>query len=233
MTLIRKLALKVLNTAVRCASPGTREWVNAMSREVDFIENDWAALWWALGSTRILLTHQHVPLANLAAVPQAAQCVIKRIRARTRRGYVVILIVCVAYVGFIFTLPDWMQQVGSGLVAASMLYMAYQLYARRAGQPPLATDSSVWADFYRAELERQRDFHRGLWFWSRLAIVLPGFILFCVGGAIARPVDALDYTGQLAVFIFLAICAVPLNLGRSREYQRQLDELETLQKQPK
>jgi hypothetical protein len=233
MTMIRRLALKVLNTAARHAAPGTRDWVTAMSREMDFIENDWAALWWALGSTRILFRREHVPLADLSAVPRAAQCLINVIRVRTRNGCVAMLIVFAAYFWFIFTLQGSMQRVGSGLVAASMLYMAYQVYARRAGTSPLETDSAAWAGFYRTELERQRDFHRGFWFWSRLAVTLPGFILFCVGGAIARPADARGYTGQLAVFILLGIWSVPLNLGRARKYQCQLDDLEALQKQLK
>ena len=80
MTMIRRLALKVLNAAARHAAPGTRDWVTAMSREMDFIENDWAALWWALGSTRILFKRQHVPLADLSGVPRAAQCLVNRIR---------------------------------------------------------------------------------------------------------------------------------------------------------
>ncbi len=230
MTMIRRFALKVLNSAARHAAPGMRDWVTAMSREMDFIENDWAALWWALGSTRILFRHQHVPLADLSAVPLAARCLTDSIRVRTRNGFVATLIVFVAYFWFIFALPDWMQRVGSGLVAASMLYGAYQLYARRAGALPLEADSAGWAVYYRTELERQRDFHRGLCFWSRLAAILPGFILFCIGGAIARPVDARDYNGMLAVFILLGIWAVPLNLGRARKYQRQLDDLEALQK---
>jgi hypothetical protein len=230
MTMIRKLASKLMNTAARHAAPGTRDWVTAMSREMDFIENDWAALWWALGSTRVLFRHQHVPLADLSAVPRAAQCLLNSIRVRTRNGCVATLIVFAAYFWFIFTLQGSMQRVGSGLVAASMLYMAYQVYARRAGTPPLETAAAGWAGFYLTELERQRDFHRGFWFWSRLAVTLPGFILFCVGGAIARPADARGYTGQLAVFILLGIWSVPLNLGRARKYQRQLDDLEALQK---
>jgi len=230
MTMIRRLALKVLNAAARHAAPGTRDWVTAMSREMDFIENDWAALWWALGSTRILFKRQHVPLADLSGVPRAAQCLVNRIRVRTRNGCVATTIVFVAYIGFIFTLPGSMQRVRSGLVAVSMLYMAYQIYARRAGASPLENDSAAWAGFYRTELERQRDFHRGLWFWSRLAVSLPSFILFCVGGAIARPADARDYDAMLAVFILLGIWSVPLNLGRARKYQRWLDDLEALQK---
>ena len=86
---IRKFAMKVLNAAARHAAPGTRDWVNAMSREMDFIENDWAALWWALGSTRILFKHQYIPLAELSGVPRAAQCLAKTVRRRTISGLVI------------------------------------------------------------------------------------------------------------------------------------------------
>ena len=50
MTLVRRLALRILNATVRRARPELQEWGLAMSREMDFIENDWAALLWAIGS---------------------------------------------------------------------------------------------------------------------------------------------------------------------------------------
>jgi hypothetical protein len=58
--------------------------------------------------------------------------------------------------------------------------------------------------FYRDELERQRDFHQGRWFWSRLATF--GWM-------------------ELAAFIIFCACAVPLNLGLARKYQRRIDVL--------
>ena len=50
MTTGRRLALKILDTVVRFASPGAQDWAKAILREMDFIENDWTALLWALGS---------------------------------------------------------------------------------------------------------------------------------------------------------------------------------------
>jgi hypothetical protein len=90
-TSIRRFALKVLNFAARYAAPGTREWVAAMSREMDFIENDWAALCWALGGTRILFKRQYVPLADLSGVPRAAQCLRRTVRRRTMTGLFITL----------------------------------------------------------------------------------------------------------------------------------------------
>ncbi|HXM60044.1 MAG TPA: hypothetical protein VN950_04250 [Terriglobales bacterium] len=225
---IRKFAMKVLNAAARHAAPGTRDWVNAMSREMDFIENDWAALWWALGSTRILFKRQYVPLADLSGIPRAAQCLTKTVRRRTISGLVITLTEAVFFGYFFFGVSTAMLRIGSALTVAAMLYMAYQLYARRAAQPPLDTASATFA--YRVELERQREFHCGSWFWSRFIAFLPGPILFCVGAIIAQPESARAYATILAGFVVLSIWAVQLNLSQARKYQRRLDELEALQR---
>ena len=83
-------------------------------------------------------------------------------------------------------------------------------------------------DFYRTELERQRDFHRGRWFWSRLLILLPGPLVFCVGFAQAHPEIALVIWLEFAAILILAAIAVPLNLGLARKYQRRIDALDAV-----
>jgi hypothetical protein len=57
MTPIRRMAARLLAFVVRHTSSGSQEWANAMLRELDFIENDWAALFWALGSTTAIFRH--------------------------------------------------------------------------------------------------------------------------------------------------------------------------------
>jgi uncharacterized membrane protein len=54
LTLIRNLALRILNAVVRRTPPDVRDWGLAMLREMDFIENDRAALFWAIGSVKAL-----------------------------------------------------------------------------------------------------------------------------------------------------------------------------------
>ena len=54
MTLLRRVAVWISNGVVRRASPGAKEWAEATAHEVEFIEGDWAALGWALGSVRVL-----------------------------------------------------------------------------------------------------------------------------------------------------------------------------------
>jgi hypothetical protein len=53
----RRLAAKLLRAVLRLAPEESREWASAMLRELEFIEGDWAALFWALGSTTAILRH--------------------------------------------------------------------------------------------------------------------------------------------------------------------------------
>ena len=57
MSAARKLASRLLRAVARLSSAESQDWANAMLRELDFIENDWAALFWALGSTTAIFRH--------------------------------------------------------------------------------------------------------------------------------------------------------------------------------
>jgi hypothetical protein len=57
MSVARRLAYRLLNSVVRHASPDSQDWASAMLRELDFVESDWGALLWALGSATALFRH--------------------------------------------------------------------------------------------------------------------------------------------------------------------------------
>jgi cytochrome bd-type quinol oxidase subunit 2 len=57
MSAIRRLASRLLRAAARHSSSATQDWANAMLRELDFIESDWAALFWALGGAAAIFRH--------------------------------------------------------------------------------------------------------------------------------------------------------------------------------
>jgi hypothetical protein len=57
MSTVRRLAAKLLRIVIRHSSGESQDWANAMLRELDFIESDWAALLWALGSTTAIFRH--------------------------------------------------------------------------------------------------------------------------------------------------------------------------------
>jgi len=54
---VRKFAVRLLSTVTRNSQLESRGWGNAMLRELDFIDSDWASLWWALGGTTAVLKH--------------------------------------------------------------------------------------------------------------------------------------------------------------------------------
>jgi hypothetical protein len=109
---IRRLASAILTAAVGHASPKTREWSNAMLREMDFVEGDWAALFWALGSAIALFRRLEAPMSNLSDISLRTQALMKKIRKRTLTGYTVCFVLVVAFGGFIFIFPNPLQRVG-------------------------------------------------------------------------------------------------------------------------
>jgi hypothetical protein len=202
-----------------------------MLREMDFVERDWAALFWALGSATALFRDLEAPMNDPRDVFLRTQQLLKKIRRRTLMGYAVLFILALSFGSFVFIVPNTLQRIGACLTVAAILYMAYQLYESRCRDLPSETDLSACWNFYRAELERQRDFHRGKLFWLRFVIIIPGYLLFCIGFAIARPELAPILAAIMVCFVALLIVAVPNNLRCSRKYQRQIDELDALPKE--
>jgi hypothetical protein len=54
MAALRRIAVRLLHAMVQRSGAERRSWADAMLREMDFVESDWPALLWALGSTRVL-----------------------------------------------------------------------------------------------------------------------------------------------------------------------------------
>jgi hypothetical protein len=107
MTAIRKLASQILDVAARHASPEVRDWGTAMRRELDFVESDLAALFWALGSATVLFKHVEVPMSG----PSLFE------RFRTVLAFLWILTtVCMMLFASIKLLYDPTFQLGVGLI---------------------------------------------------------------------------------------------------------------------
>jgi uncharacterized membrane protein YjjP (DUF1212 family) len=154
-----------------------------------------------------------------------------------RRNYMavaicVLEIVCFAY--FFFRFPHPVERIGALLTVLGMGYLIYQVLLNQAQRQDFLVEagrtSHASLEFLRAELERQRDFHRGIWFWSRLVILLPGPLVFLVGLEMARPQLA-GYTHRMAAtLVLLAGLAIPLNLRMARRYQKQIEALNGLER---
>jgi hypothetical protein len=102
-----------------------------MLREMDFIEGDWAALFWALGGAKTLFRHLEAPMSNPSHVPSRTQALMKN----SRRGALTIYACCfgmiVSFGWFIFIFPNPVQRIGSTLTAAAAVYLGCQVFERR------------------------------------------------------------------------------------------------------
>lgn len=57
MSFIRGVSQRILRFAVRLAPPRSRSWGEGMLREMEYVDDDWAAVLWALGSTTAVCRH--------------------------------------------------------------------------------------------------------------------------------------------------------------------------------
>jgi hypothetical protein len=91
--MIRRLALGILQMALRHASPRAQEWGQAMLRELDFVKGDWAALRWSVGSAASLFRPFDVPLDSPVGVAAMTRSLMEKTRKRTIVGSAACLIV--------------------------------------------------------------------------------------------------------------------------------------------
>ena len=62
--IIRRLGSQILRVAIRRSGPELRGWGTAMLNEMDAIENDWAALRWAIGGAASLFRGFELPISD-------------------------------------------------------------------------------------------------------------------------------------------------------------------------
>jgi hypothetical protein len=204
MTLVRGLAVRISGVVVWWASPGCKEWAEGLEREVAFIESDWRALGWALGSMRVVLDRREEPMGSLADVPKTAQLFVER--ARSGGGNL------------------WIAMGQAPLFLLRYFDAKTSLIERRRLKAPWKDD--VYDDigactmFYRTELERQR--YR-LW--------IPSFLMmcYCVGLMLAQRGGVLGGEPLLSVTAGIGcLLAVPVFMYARRANLQRIERLDAL-----
>lgn len=186
----------------------------------DYLPEDLKALWKEM--------EMNPPVFSPDKLRKEADKLRMGLRRRSIIGGGAAWFVIAGFVAFLFFFPNALQRVGSALTVLAAAYMLVQLRMRPPRDLPDVCEIAG-IQFYRAELERQRDFHRGSWLWSRLLIFLPGPIVFMVGFAQAYPETVPILWLDFATLLVLAVLAVPLNLRLARKYQRRIDTLDASQ----
>jgi hypothetical protein len=124
-----------------------------------------------------------------------------------------------------FTAPSVFLRIGAGLSIAATIAVASMLHlwgTARTLPSDLALTSAL--DFYRVQLERQRDLSRGVWWWYLLPFA-PGFLVLEIGQALAHP-------ERMSRIIVVSVVVMASGVGiyaRSRRaaarIQRRIDRL--------
>jgi hypothetical protein len=215
MTLVRRLALKISDAVVRYASPGCKEWAEGLVREVAFIEGEWAALAWAIGSTRVLLDRREARIGSDAGALSKWSIAgggLDRI----------FLLMCflnlLAHFIGIVRAKDWNDRIGWSMVALGWGYwtISFVMDRRRERQAPASHGSLESLRFIRSGMERRLERYRSVRRWfPALATACGCTGLLMAGDPIrSNPI----YAGVIilggATFILLQCLETPANIQK-------------------
>jgi hypothetical protein len=196
MTLARKLAVGISERVVRWASPGCKEWAEAQSRELAVVENDWAALSWALGSAQVLLDRRGTSRSEIPARPSYLYVIF----------WLFCLEACLWTCAKMLTSTVWTQRLGWGLLLLTWAYCATCSvfnWLRERWQPPLS-DIQAYRLFLREGLELKLTRYRTVrrWFpvcagfcgWLGWLLIVRGEVHFwgyfvCLVWLLLNPLD--------------------------------------------
>jgi hypothetical protein len=233
MTLLRKLANKISAAVVRRSSPAAKDWAAATAQELPFIQNDWAALRWSLGSTSLLFRPCRVsetPLAALAEVPQAADRLTKETIARARAICIVAVAEVALFARQLVHLHNPVRHTGCLLMIAAFLYLALQVIVRRGRRMPPGVDLPAQTAHFRSELEREQRFHSGLWLWSRLVFFFGAILVYTVAGSIAPPTRIGGAVLGMATFSVGLFLSIRGNYHKAAKFQQRILELDAVER---
>jgi len=192
MSLIRGLAIRVSGLVVRFASPGSEVWARALEAEVEFVEGDWNALGWALGSLRVLLRYREAQVVSLEDLIIVMR---KYVQSRRAENWTWLIFLMQAF----DQMENWrsatepLQRFGSGMAAISnatlLVLLLLRLWTRF--RIPKNEDTLELLRFYQVELERVRDLPRKASTWiGALAVccLMVGLMLGQGGSITSRPI---------------------------------------------
>jgi hypothetical protein len=183
--------------------------------------DDVAALWRAQSSEGFRMSNEEIR--------NRIETMNRKMRRRTFDGYLVCGTLIVFFAGWMFVGMNSLQLVGATLTIIAVSYMAWQIRASRFRTPSIDVVDTL--EHLRRELARQRDFHRGTRFWSRMLLLVPGGLIFFAGFARAHPEVIRIIRFEIISFVVFSLAAIPLNLWMARRYQKQIDALARLEEE--
>lgn len=149
----------------------------------------------------------------------------RQLRRRTLLGFLNCAFLAVFFALWWSRSANHVEQTGAVLIVAAVAYLGWDLIRNR---PRLSTADRT-ADHLRAELLRQRNFHRGAPFVTRLVFLFSAAMVFFTGFAMAHPEIRRPIIGEAIAAAVLTLIAIPVNLRLAAKFQRELDRIEAVQ----
>jgi hypothetical protein len=222
MSMVRSAAQTISEFVVRHTSAGCVEWAEALAREADFIENDWKALTWSLGSLRVLLDRRPAPIRTMEDVQPLIKKFVEQIdRYNPKMSlFTAALWVCLQ-IPKVFGSGSASRHAGAMMLAAGWAVMgASQFFEMRRKQKMVdGKDISELVDDYRVELERVAGIRRRPLGWLGLA---GGFCMII--GALTQFHERVFFYVLACLLLFVLVAWI---LAR-RTARRRLAELDEL-----
>jgi hypothetical protein len=168
-----------------------------------------------------------------AALHARAAKLQRRVRIRNAIEYAAAIFVIGVFLYIAIITPALILQLGAVLVAVAAAYVGWRLHVlgRAASDAEMSAASASWADFYRAELQRQREALANVPAWY-LGPFAPGVFIFVLGTGFATPgeipfiarliVCVVGWTVVAAVFVAIGW----LNAHTAKALQREIDALD-------
>lgn len=151
----------------------------------------------------------------------------QRIASKNLRRFIACLLTGGGFIYFLVTMPELPFRITWGLFFLGMIWIAFQL--RRKGAPramPEGLGASTGVDFFRSELERQRDLMKNVWPFH-FGPLIPGYLAFNVAYLLKfrRPTGIAELALLDAFFVVVFFVAWRVNMRCARSFQRSIDSL--------
>ena len=163
---------------------------------------------------------------SLDELRRRSRYVERRVGRRNLREYIGAVVVLFWFGWVAWIAPSPMIRVAAVLILAATIFVVYHL--RRYGTAkPMPADLALTGclQFYRGELERQRDLLRGAWKWYVLPFA-PGLMLIYLGQLMAHPGRASRALWPAAATVLFMVAVSELNRHVAKKIQVKIDELE-------
>ena len=157
----------------------------------------------------------------------------KKLQAKQRRDYLVLSVVfssaVPSYAFFIYFFHNTLTRLGSSLALVVFGYLVIDTLVKRARALPDPGETNGWR-FYRAELDRKRNWHRGL--PRRFLMLTVPLILVALGLAqffaqVSPFIPPVIWSWAVFLLIVFAIWGPAKHRRLARKYQDRIDALDS------